>query len=771
MSHFPVPIDENLIERVKLSSESENVGNQKNSLSLNYVNLDADKVLSAFGTFGRYQAGSMLGAPFITQLSDIFGRRWTFLGSLYLSICANLICAISPTYYVFLAFRLLAGVAATGFSSIGFILCMESVSTEFRDFIPLMSNFFWLVGYMLAGVFSTFIHNWRWLYFAITVPSMLTIPFYWCVPESLHWLITKKNTRAVRKYIHTSSRFNRSHIVLSECQSGTNLDSKQSKRTVIDIFRCGALLIHLIITSYVTITMNATYWALSLFSTDLSENKMLGFFLSGIVEFPAAIIALFAMKYFQRRWVAFFSLFFQSVAMLCAVYIPLPQNILMIFPLIAKSFNIIIWSVQPLLSTESVPTTVRNVFSGVVIFIGEFGSVIAPYFPLLEAINKNAPSLLIAVMSISSAIFVLSMPETKDQSLPEDIDDFKLGPFWNRIFSKSESQKTPSNDEEVMKSQNEVLAITTVHGCVNVDQAVANVNRTIRANNKTDILVFKGAADCLIGGLQDDPAEDFFFGKDGLGDKPRDFPEVLESDFKPTSNEHASSALIRLTKEHPDATLVCIGPLTNVAIALRLDPNFCKQPARVVIMGGNYFGIGNVDPTSSCEYNFHGDPEAAHVVLKEMQCPLTVVPWEAFFLEGPEHEKLVNFHAHLNYETPLASYFRTATSIGREKLAASGRQYAYCDEIAIATAISEAEVVKKSKYFRVMVELHGKHTRGQVVVNWMEQLWETEDNTILGTDGKKSDIKSGRSIKFVQSYDVKKVDEWIHAVASGNWKH
>lgn len=80
-----------------------------------------------------------------------------------------------------------------------------------------------------------------------------------------------------------------------------------------------------------------------------------------------------------------------------------------------------------------------------------------------------------------------------------------------------------------------------MHGCVNVDQAVANVNRTIRANNKvflsyfkfeknrnfqTDIPVFKGAADCLIGGLQDDPAEDFFFGKDGLGDKPKDFPEV-----------------------------------------------------------------------------------------------------------------------------------------------------------------------------------------------------------------------------------------------------
>ena len=78
------------------------------------------------------------------------------------------------------------------------------------------------------------------------------------------------------------------------------------------------------------------------------------------------------------------------------------------------------------------------------------------YNKIQEAINKNAPSLLIAVMSISSAIFVLSMPETKDQSLPEDLDDFKSGPFWNRIFSKSESQKTPSNGEEAMKNKNEV---------------------------------------------------------------------------------------------------------------------------------------------------------------------------------------------------------------------------------------------------------------------------------------------------------------------------
>ncbi|PIO52745.1 hypothetical protein TELCIR_25947, partial [Teladorsagia circumcincta] len=113
----------------------------------------------------------------------------------------------------------------------------------------------------------------------------------------------------------------------------------------------------------------------------------------------------------------------------------------MVFPLLAKIFNAIVWCSQPLLYTESTPTAVRNVFCGVAGFLGDLGSVLAPYLKRLEAIHKSAPTLLIAIMSISSAMLVLLMPETKDRKLPEDIDDFELGPLLHYLQKPKKDTK------------------------------------------------------------------------------------------------------------------------------------------------------------------------------------------------------------------------------------------------------------------------------------------------------------------------------------------
>ncbi|ETN77850.1 transporter, major facilitator family protein [Necator americanus] len=392
-----------------------------------------------------FMLGGMLVAPIITQLSDLFGRRLTFLIPLYVAVVSNLICAVAPNYLVFLVFRFIAGVATTGFSAIGWVLCMESVALEFRSLIPLMGSITWVIGYVAAGVLKLFISNWRWLYFAVSVPGILTIPYYWLTPESLHWLITNKKNKGVSKYIRTSSRFNRVEIPLHECKSSTNLDGEGKKRTFFDIFKCPALVIHLLLNAYILIVMNGTYWALSLFSTELSADKMTGFFLSGIVEIPAGLIAIVLLVYFDRKTVSFLSLTLQALSMICALYLPredsfneydlsgcvrtgvyatpsmtaiLPVDprISMIFPLLAKMSNTIVWCSQPLLYTESTPTSVRNVFCGVAGFMGDLGSVVAPYLKRLEAIHKSAPALVIVVMSLMSAMIVLILPETKTKS-------------------------------------------------------------------------------------------------------------------------------------------------------------------------------------------------------------------------------------------------------------------------------------------------------------------------------------------------------------------
>ena len=86
---------------------------------------------------------------------------------------------------------------------------------------------------------------------------------------------------------------------------------------------------------------------------------------------------------------------------------------------------------------------------------------------------------------------------------------------------------------------------------------------------------------------------------------------------------------------------MALGPLTNVAIGMLADPELCRRLEHLYIMGGNcevshhhsherltepQQGIGNV--TSSAEFNFHADPEAASTVLRLAQCPLTLATWE-----------------------------------------------------------------------------------------------------------------------------------------------
>lgn len=91
--------------------------------------------------------------------------------------------------------------------------------------------------------------------------------------------------------------------------------------------------------------------------------------------------------------------------------------------------------------------------------------------------------------------------------------------------------------------------------------------------------------------------------------------------------------MIDIFKANKDVTLIAIGPLTNIALAILLEPDFVNWPKEMIILGGNVYGAGNVNSFSTSEFNFNVDPEAAHVVLKEMKVPVTLVPWEVVLVQ------------------------------------------------------------------------------------------------------------------------------------------
>jgi purine nucleosidase len=111
----------------------------------------------------------------------------------------------------------------------------------------------------------------------------------------------------------------------------------------------------------------------------------------------------------------------------------------------------------------------------------------------------------------------------------------------------------------------EVIAITTVMGNTAVDNVDRNVREILRVSGSGSIPVFTGAPAPLLGGKFG--GEDYHgkYGLLGYWDRKPAPPAV------PSSDQSAVEAIINLTKEHSRVSLICLGPLTNLALALKLD--------------------------------------------------------------------------------------------------------------------------------------------------------------------------------------------------------
>jgi len=270
----------------------------------------------------------------------------------------------------------------------------------------------------------------------------------------------------------------------------------------------------------------------------------------------------------------------------------------------------------------------------------------------------------------------------------------------------------------------EVVAFTTCHGNVDVSQVSSNLQHILKANNRTDIPVYTGANCSLVGGRI---SSSHYHGDDGLGDVLH--PHPPEEEIQP---EHAVQALLRLVNENiGELTLVCLAPLTNIALAIRLDPDFGKKLKDCIIMGGNYKAKGNI--TVSAEFNFLADPEAARVVLRELRCPkTTLVTWELCTKHSFTWEWYEKF---INTDSALGRFFKKiesktlATYYSDSKFRQS---YVTCDPVAMAIVI-DPEVIRSSQRLYCDVELTGELTRGQVVVDWKTRMKESP-NVLLVKD-------------------------------------
>lgn len=151
----------------------------------------------------------------------------------------------------------------------------------------------------------------------------------------------------------------------------------------------------------------------------------------------------------------------------------------------------------------------------------------------------------------------------------------------------------------------DLLAVTTVAGNIGVEQATANTLDVLDWLGAKGVPVHRGASRPLVRPHQDAA---YFHDEGGLGGAR------LPRSTRETGPDRGPAAMIRLARQFPgEITLICLGPLTNLAIALNVEPTLADRLKAVVLMGGAYTVPGNTTPAA--EFNILVDPEAAQQVF------------------------------------------------------------------------------------------------------------------------------------------------------------
>lgn len=252
-----------------------------------------------------------------------------------------------------------------------------------------------------------------------------------------------------------------------------------------------------------------------------------------------------------------------------------------------------------------------------------------------------------------------------------------------------------------------VEAITAVTGNVHVDHVTRNVF-TILDIMGHDVPVFRGADQPLIPGFW--KPEVSVHGEDGLGNLAQ-----RPASQRQLEAEAAAVALVRLVDDAPgDYTLVALGPLTNIALACRLDSAFPSKVKQFVFMGGTIHAMGNARNVSA-EYNFFCDPEAAHIALAAFP-ESTMLSWETTLRHPFSWEQ---FDALAALTTPAGRFFHdtTFTTVNFLRKIPRVPGYLLPDPLAMALTL-DPSLVTASEHHHVSVEFQGGQTRGQTVIDF-----------------------------------------------------
>jgi purine nucleosidase len=262
-----------------------------------------------------------------------------------------------------------------------------------------------------------------------------------------------------------------------------------------------------------------------------------------------------------------------------------------------------------------------------------------------------------------------------------------------------------------------VIGISIVAGNVPIELGVQAALYTIEMC-EVEVPVHVGATKPLVRSFS---SAQNVHGTDGMGDIG-----LKLSGRIPTSHDAVRQIIETFRSAPGEIDLVTLGPLTNIALALSIEPEFAKWVRRCIIMGGTGVLPGNV--TVASEFNLWADPESARIVF-DSELPLEMVGWDVSVADAVISDE-------------LASEFSELSNLGKFAMSIQRQVREFCrtetkldgfdlpDPITMSVAIDSSMSISEIRKY-VRVHLGDGDTRGQTIVDHLEVLGKSQNCRVV----------------------------------------
>lgn len=245
----------------------------------------------------------------------------------------------------------------------------------------------------------------------------------------------------------------------------------------------------------------------------------------------------------------------------------------------------------------------------------------------------------------------------------------------------------------------DVKALTVTHGNVGLESCTQNALRLLEAAGRPDIPVYRGAPAPL---LRPRISSEFAHGDDGMGDSGMPAPTLTPAEGR------AAARIVEIVKASPEpVTILALGPITNIALAILLEPNIKRGIKQVIFMGGAVRVAGNMTPVAS--FNVVADPEAAQIVYRSgipvVQVGLDICNRFNFYP--------ADFDRIAKQNTPMAHFIWQMVQFRLRKIGAEAMEsVARTDSIALNDVAATAYLMNPD-WFRTKMVVGDVETAGQ----------------------------------------------------------